>query len=236
MQLFPIEMMAGLREKDIIETIRISPRDAQKGFSRSGFSDKVAGDALYHFAGSSSAPGAPMTSSGAARWALPACGVLPAARSAAAIGQEPTLRARIRQRLAGDLDPARLFPPGAPRKTTCARGWPRSAPMMRRYEKRPCTRHPAPIAWRCLLKPRKLEVLYEELPNVVTDALEEQATWNVFKVKDRDQPPGHNGQQAPQGTVPVSMALMPPAGISGHPVDRSIPWSPSRRRRASPRM
>ena len=49
MQLFPIEMMAGLREKDIIETIRISPRDAQKGFSRSGFSDKVAGDALYHF-------------------------------------------------------------------------------------------------------------------------------------------------------------------------------------------
>ena len=51
MQLFPIEMMAGLREKDIIETIRMSPRDAQKGFSRSGFSDKVAGDALYHFGG-----------------------------------------------------------------------------------------------------------------------------------------------------------------------------------------
>ena len=87
-----------------------------------------------------------------------------------------------------------------------------------------------------LIEAAQLEVLYEELPNVVTDALEEQATWNVFKVKDRDQPPGHNGQQAPQGTVPVSMALMPPAGISGHPVDRSIPWSPSRRRRASPRM
>jgi hypothetical protein len=32
---------------------------------------------------------------------------------------------------------------------------------------------------------------------VVTDALEEQATWNTFKVKDVDHSPGRDGQQSP---------------------------------------
>jgi hypothetical protein len=50
-QLYFMEMLAGLHEKDIIETIRISPRDAGKAFSRSSYSDKVSGDALYHFGG-----------------------------------------------------------------------------------------------------------------------------------------------------------------------------------------
>ena len=61
--------------------------------------------------------------------------------------------------------------------------------MMRRYEKRPCTRHPGRHSLEMLIEAAQLEVLYEELPNVVTDALEEQATWNVFKVKDRDAAP-----------------------------------------------
>src|SRR5262249_26977977 len=47
--LFPLELLSGLAQKDIIETVRISPRDAEKGFSRRGFSDKVAGDPLYPF-------------------------------------------------------------------------------------------------------------------------------------------------------------------------------------------
>src|SRR5207237_280530 len=50
-QLFPIELIAGLHEKDIIKTVRISPADADKGFSNKGLSDKVSGDALYHFGG-----------------------------------------------------------------------------------------------------------------------------------------------------------------------------------------
>ena len=48
--MLPIELIGDLHEKDPIETIRISPADANKGFSDKGLSDKVAGDALYHFA------------------------------------------------------------------------------------------------------------------------------------------------------------------------------------------
>jgi Protein of unknown function (DUF3376) len=45
--LFPLEMVGDLHEKDIIETVRISPRDAKKGFS--SISDKVTGTMAYHF-------------------------------------------------------------------------------------------------------------------------------------------------------------------------------------------
>jgi hypothetical protein len=47
--LFPAEYISGLKEKDIIETVRISPLDAQKAFSNKKSSDKVSGDALAHF-------------------------------------------------------------------------------------------------------------------------------------------------------------------------------------------
>ena len=49
--LFPLEMVGGLHEKDIIETIRISPKDAQRGFSDNTLMNKVSGDAVYHFGG-----------------------------------------------------------------------------------------------------------------------------------------------------------------------------------------
>ncbi len=49
--LFPLELAGGLREKDRIEIVRISPADAQKGFSNLRFSDKVAGETFYHFGG-----------------------------------------------------------------------------------------------------------------------------------------------------------------------------------------
>ncbi|MBI4474825.1 MAG: patatin-like protein [Acidobacteria bacterium] len=47
--LFPIEYVSGLKEKDIIETVRISPIDAQKAFSRRKSTDKVTGESLAHF-------------------------------------------------------------------------------------------------------------------------------------------------------------------------------------------
>jgi patatin-related protein len=50
-QLFPLENLGRLREKDRIETVRVSPRDAQLGFSSRSARDKVAGDALGHFGG-----------------------------------------------------------------------------------------------------------------------------------------------------------------------------------------
>ena len=49
--LYPLEVAAGIREKDEIETIRISASDAQLGFSGRPGGDKVSGDALGHFGG-----------------------------------------------------------------------------------------------------------------------------------------------------------------------------------------
>jgi patatin-related protein len=50
-QLYPLEVFGNLREKDIIETVRISPFDAQLGFSKRPGNDKVSGDVLGHFGG-----------------------------------------------------------------------------------------------------------------------------------------------------------------------------------------
>jgi hypothetical protein len=200
MQLFPIEMMAGLREKDIIETIRISPRDAQKGFSHSGFSDKVAGDTLYHFGGFFKRS----WRSNDILWGRldGLCQLVESLlqrQRLQQIGQEPTLRAQIRQRLAGDLDPARLFPQAGRTTQDDLRTWltmlfsddaqAREAALQ---EKRFSN------SLEMLIEAAQLETLYEELPNVVTDALEEQATWNAFKVKDVDHP-GRDGQQSTSG-------------------------------------
>jgi patatin-related protein len=47
--LFPLEYVSGLREKDRIELVRVSPGDAQLGLCRRNAADKTAGDALHHF-------------------------------------------------------------------------------------------------------------------------------------------------------------------------------------------
>ena len=47
--LFPIEWVSGLHEKDVIDVYRISPADAQRGFSNKPASEKISGDSLAHF-------------------------------------------------------------------------------------------------------------------------------------------------------------------------------------------
>jgi len=47
--LFPLEWVSGLREKDVINVCRISPSDAQQGFSQREAAAKTAGDSLAHF-------------------------------------------------------------------------------------------------------------------------------------------------------------------------------------------
>lgn len=47
--LFPLEWVSKIHEKDEIQTVRISPLDAQKGFSAREARDKTAGDSLSHF-------------------------------------------------------------------------------------------------------------------------------------------------------------------------------------------
>lgn len=47
--LFPIEWVSGLREKDVVQVCRVSPLDAQTGFSRREAHEKTSGDSLAHF-------------------------------------------------------------------------------------------------------------------------------------------------------------------------------------------
>ena len=47
--LFPLEWVSGIREKDVINVCRISPSDAQRGFSEREARTKTAGDSLAHF-------------------------------------------------------------------------------------------------------------------------------------------------------------------------------------------
>jgi predicted acylesterase/phospholipase RssA len=47
---FPIEWVSGLGEKDTVRLFRVSPVDAQTGFSKRLARDKVCGDSLAHFA------------------------------------------------------------------------------------------------------------------------------------------------------------------------------------------
>jgi hypothetical protein len=49
--LFPVEELSGLREKDEIEIIRISPHDARIGFSARSLDDKISGDIVRHYGG-----------------------------------------------------------------------------------------------------------------------------------------------------------------------------------------
>jgi hypothetical protein len=47
--LFPMEWISRIHEKDVIEVCRISPLDAQAGFSARDAASKTAGDSLAHF-------------------------------------------------------------------------------------------------------------------------------------------------------------------------------------------
>ncbi len=48
--LYPIELAGELQCRDVIKTVRLSPCDAQRGFSRKKPNEKVAGIGFYHFA------------------------------------------------------------------------------------------------------------------------------------------------------------------------------------------
>jgi predicted acylesterase/phospholipase RssA len=48
--LFPLEMVSGIHERDVIHTVRVSPIDAQDGLSKKALKQKVTGANLGHFA------------------------------------------------------------------------------------------------------------------------------------------------------------------------------------------
>jgi patatin-related protein len=199
--LFPLEMVGSLHEKDIIETIRISPKDAQRGFSDNTLTNKVSGDAVYHF-------GAFFKRSWRSNDILwgrldglcqLAETLLTRERMAQMVGSENG-RQKLRQQFfraspAGQppewheaLDPALLFPrAGMPTHEKCRR-W-----LTDLLSDDPDTRRNALDPERfdtmvtLLIEAAQLEVLGEEVPHVITDALDEQHEWNRYQAPAKRQ-------------------------------------------------
>jgi patatin-related protein len=208
-QMFPIEFVAELYEKDVIETIRISPRDAERGFSNKGFSDKVSGDALYHFGGFFKRS----WRSNDILWGrldslCQLTETLLTPEKIERVLNNPLLRERARARFftdeAGDapgtenkppwrpsMHPEQLFPHAGKATQESLARW--LVGLL--CEKKPLDRedfNTKKIAR--LVEAGQLEILYEDLPGVITDALEEQARWNQFRYPPHLLKPGGSEQ------------------------------------------
>jgi hypothetical protein len=188
--LFPLELVGNLHEKDVIATIRISPRDAKRGFSSIDLPSKVAGDAVFHFGGFFKRS----WRSNDILWGR-LDGLCQLSETLlnhdriSSLMTSPGWRQRIRDRfLDGDrwreeLDPAILFPhAGAPTQEACRRWLSQllGADAKAREDALEPKRFDAMVT--LLVEAAQLEVLGEDLPNVMQDAVREQVEWNRFKV------------------------------------------------------
>jgi len=229
-QLYPMEMLAGLNEKDIIETIRISPRDADKAFSRSGYSDKVSGDALYHFGGFFKRS----WRSNDILWGRldSSCQLIETLFKSERLKElgDSEARQRIAERLApgGELDPAKVFPRAGKNTQDSLRDW-------FHHLFSPCPKVRAVALGQkafaekieLLIEAAQLEVLAAELPNVITDAISEQATWNQFRVQTQPVTQEPQEVQASQKHVQPGKTANPKAADSdvSTPVYDAPSWS-----------
>jgi patatin-related protein len=198
--LFPLEYLSDLQEKDPIEVVRVSPIDARLGFSRTREGpDKIAGDALYHFGGFFKRS----WRSNDIMWGrldgldlLFEC-LLTAGRVRAAVAT-PARCARLKRYLAGGGDPAafeagavveQIFPhsPGAAKDRITA--WltallaepdgsstsnPRAEAALAELER-------GGEMLEILVRAGQLEILEEDLPDVIQDAVDETIEWGTTK-------------------------------------------------------
>ena len=198
--LFPLEMMGDLHEKDIIETVRISPRDAHRGFSQTGFSDKVAGDAVYHFGGFFKRS----WRSNDILWGRldGLCQIVETLLARERIGtivHDDAWRAKLQRRFFAEnggerkfrpaLDPVRLFPKAGVRTQEDLGAW-----LISLLSDDPADRENALKAdafeakLNLIVEAAQLEIVNEDLPKVLADAIGEQAEWNAFKVLAKPTP------------------------------------------------
>jgi hypothetical protein len=225
--LYPIELIGGLREKDIIETIRISPRDAQAGFSGLVGPDKVAGKALYHFASF-------FKRSWRANdilWGrldglaeLTEC-LLSLERVQQIVGDE-RWRDRVRRRffeeapdgsgkttLKPALDPALLFPHAGQITQNGCRQWLERV-LSADADVRASALDSATFAGTVdlLIEAAQLEAIYRDLPTVIGDSLDEQAEWNRFQVAvtaNANAPPPPPAPPTPDRTKTAANSTLP---------------------------
>ena len=191
--MLPIELIGDLHEKDPIETIRISPADADKGFSNKGLSDKVAGDALYHFASFFKRS----WRSNDILWGRldGLCQIIETlltARKLREIAGAPAGRERLRGfffdpegKWIPEMRSAWLFPNAGKKTQEELERWIEDMLL----EKTAGEEKPDPLddevfaeQIKLLIEAAQLEILHNDVPSVVSDALEEQTLWNQFRI------------------------------------------------------
>lgn len=175
-RLYPLEMFAGVSEKDEIRTVRISPIDAQRGFSRRDSASKTAGQTLFHFGGF-------FKRSWRSNDIL--CGRLDAvaqileeffvAERLKAVAANPALAASLQARLGSDLDPAKLFPNAGANAQRDLRDWltemMSGSPLA--YE-----RQRFDLNLTLLVEAAQLEILHEDLSKLIADEELERREWD----------------------------------------------------------
>ncbi len=176
-QMCPLVTACGLGERDIIDTVRVSPLDAQSGFSRLQLADKVAGDALHHFGGFFKQS----WRSNDILWGRldAVCQLIETLLTPERVGcvlQDLDVVDELLQLKAAVLFPqspqstvhaidAWIADLGSPTKRAAALDKTRFAEMRG-----------------LLIEAQQLEILHEEVPEVIEDAIEEQLQWNQLRL------------------------------------------------------
>jgi hypothetical protein len=191
-ELFALQYANHIFEKDIIETIRISPRDAQTAFSRRDAARKVCGDEAAHFSGFFKKS----WRSNDILWGRldAACQLVETFfdRTCVADRPNPVLRERLH---GGDLDPAKLFPRSPLERRAELREWLMQLASDAQGERDAAWARLATMRPK-LIEAAQLEILQEDLPSVIHDAIAEQSKWNQFQDGDAFVAAGINGSSS----------------------------------------
>jgi patatin-related protein len=187
---FPLEFAAGVHQRDVINVVRLSPLDAQTGFSERDLEDKICGETFGHF-------GAFLKKSwrsndilwgrldGISRLVETLLGHTPFGD-----GTSANARARLLEKLSANPQGPRAFL-GAlfPRldERLRAHSTTASADPLERFLAllRDPANPPAPRLVQLLTELAQLDALCEDVPKVIADAAEEQLDWGQRKVTSR---------------------------------------------------
>ena len=164
--LYPMQVVADLHERDVVKVTRISPLDAQQGFSRRTLEEKLSGDELFHFGGFLKRS----WRSNDILWGrLDAlCEIFECLLS------HQTQKAWTPPPLANQLD--EILPSTPAKERQCLRDWLESGC--------PGAKEEFEENQRKLIRAAQLEILQEELCKIFIDAADQEAEWNRKRVNE----------------------------------------------------
>jgi patatin-related protein len=179
---YPLEFVSNLESTEIIKTLRVSPADAHFGFSNRPVEGKLAGNALAHFGGFFKRS----WRSNDILWGrLDAVSEVIEAtvtpERMKEIAENEGLRETVRMRFDDPASVRTLFPHSSAQAADEIRGWIRRL-LDDDWGTAGAARGEIQAKLDLLAQMEQLEILYESLPTVISDAALEQAHWNRFRV------------------------------------------------------